>query len=190
MQHPWVTRTVAVPLGLCLVGLSPSMVSAGLTWRKLGEHAFLTERFVRLRATRHGWGGFDVSGVGRRKAGVMEAQLSLPEVVNLNVTHAMASAVRIKVLALSEVRWLGDGYTGHGEWNYVKRSRCAAGQLAGTEDEPVMDLLRTCYEVSRALGFGSTKCCRLGTSIPHSQARKATIVHCPWATTRGRASSA
>lgn len=37
------------------------------------------------------------------KVGVMEAQLSLPEVVNLNVTHAMVSAARIKAMALSEV---------------------------------------------------------------------------------------
>lgn len=41
---------------------------------------------------------------GRNKRGVLEAQLSLPEVVNVNVTHAMVSAVRTKALALSEVR--------------------------------------------------------------------------------------
>lgn len=38
-----------------------------------------------------------------RKRGVLEAQLSLPEVVNVNVTHAMVSALRKKALALSEV---------------------------------------------------------------------------------------
>lgn len=44
---------------------------------------------------------------GRRKRGVLEAQLSLPEVVNVNVTHAMVSAVRRKALALSEVSFEG-----------------------------------------------------------------------------------
>lgn len=39
---------------------------------------------------------------GRGKRGVMEAQLSLPEVVNVNVTHAMVSAVRKKAVALAQ----------------------------------------------------------------------------------------
>ncbi|CAM9721183.1 unnamed protein product [Scytosiphon promiscuus] len=43
-------------------------------------------------------------GRGGKKHGVMEAQLSLPEVVDLNVTHAMVSAVRRKALALSKDR--------------------------------------------------------------------------------------
>lgn len=37
------------------------------------------------------------------KTGVTEAQLSLPEVVNVNVTHAMVSAAKTKAMAISEV---------------------------------------------------------------------------------------
>ncbi|CAM9862638.1 unnamed protein product [Ectocarpus sp. 12 AP-2014] len=47
-----------------------------------------------------GWG----QGGEKKKRGVMEAQLSLPEVMDVNVTHAMVSAVRRKALALSKDR--------------------------------------------------------------------------------------
>lgn len=48
-------------------------------------------------------GGGGGQGGEKKKRGVMEAQLSLPEVVDVNVTHAMVSAVRRKALALSKV---------------------------------------------------------------------------------------
>lgn len=49
-----------------------------------------------------GFGGDGDGGRGRGKRGVMEAQLSLPEVVNVNVTHAMVSAIRKKAVALAQ----------------------------------------------------------------------------------------
>lgn len=50
--------------------------------------------------------GREGSGIGleeRKRGGVMEAQLSVPQVVNVNVTHAMVSAISRKASALSEV---------------------------------------------------------------------------------------
>ena len=47
----------------------------------------------------------------RSRRGVLEAQLSLPEVLNVNVSHAMVSALRKKALAISEVR--------HGQYDSV-----------------------------------------------------------------------
>lgn len=68
-----------------------------------GVDAAGNEGATRTTAAEGGGGGGGGQGGEKKKRGVMEAQLSLPEVVDVNVTHAMVSAVRRKALALSKV---------------------------------------------------------------------------------------
>lgn len=62
-----------------------------------------TARQFYVRVCFHDDGAPAAEGLRGNKIGVMQAQLSLPEVVNVNVTHAMVAAVRAKAMALSEV---------------------------------------------------------------------------------------